>query len=86
MPLYEYQCMSCSSQFQIRRGFHDESAVTCPKCQGKARRMPSPVSVIFKGPGFYTTDNRKGGSTPEEPRDASSSESGAEGIPMRGTM
>ena len=33
----------------------------CPKCQGKARRVLHSVPIIFKGSGFYTTDNRKGG-------------------------
>ena len=65
MPLYEYQCLNCSTRFEVRRGFHDESAVPCPKCQGEVQRIFSPVPAIFKGPGFYTTDNRKNSSTPE---------------------
>ncbi|MFC1968791.1 FmdB family zinc ribbon protein [Chloroflexota bacterium] len=69
MPLYEYQCMHCSTQFEIRCSSNDESAVTCPKCHGEGQRMFSPVSVIFKGSGFYTTDNRKNGSTHEGPTD-----------------
>jgi len=32
----------------------------CPRCQGKARRIIHSVPIIFKGSGFYTTDNRKG--------------------------
>ena len=32
----------------------------CPKCQGKARRVLHSTPVIFKGSGFYVTDNRKG--------------------------
>jgi len=28
-------------------------------CRGKASRVFSPVSVIFKGSGFYITDNRE---------------------------
>lgn len=31
--------------------------------------MFSPAAIIFKGPGFYITDNRKDGSTPEEPKE-----------------
>ena len=64
MPLYEYQCMRCSTEFEVKRSLDDESAITCPKCQGKGQRMFSPVPIIFKGPGFYTTDNRKDGSEP----------------------
>jgi len=64
MPLYEYQCMRCSTEFEVKRSLDDESAVTCPRCHAQGRRIFSPVPIIFKGPGFYTTDNRKDGSTP----------------------
>ena len=67
MPLYEYQCLDCTTKFELRRCFDDKSAVTCPRCQGKVRRIISPVPVIFQGPGFYVTDNRKNGSSPESP-------------------
>jgi len=32
----------------------------CPKCGGSSRRVISLPAVIFKGSGFYSTDNRKG--------------------------
>ena len=69
MPIYEYQCLSCSTKFEIRRGFNDKSPVACPECQGEGRLLFSPAAIIFKGPGFYITDNRKDGSTPEEPKE-----------------
>jgi len=31
----------------------------CPECKGKARRVIHSIPVIFKGSGFYITDNRK---------------------------
>jgi len=58
MPLYEYQCENCSCTFDLRRGFSDNSDATCPQCQGGARRIFSPVPIIFKGSGFYVTDSR----------------------------
>ena len=73
MPLYEYQCTDCATKFELRRRFDDRRAVACPKCHGEAHRIFSPAALIFKGPGFYTTDNRKNGSSPEEPGTASSS-------------
>jgi putative FmdB family regulatory protein len=73
MPLYEYQCISCANQFEVRRGFYDESEVICPRCKVGARRILSPVPIVFKGQGFYTTDNRKNGSKPEESGDPSCS-------------
>jgi len=32
----------------------------CPDGHRGARRIYVPVDIIFKGSGFYTTDNRKG--------------------------
>jgi putative FmdB family regulatory protein len=59
MPIYEYQCSSCSFRFERRQGFHAKPLARCPKCGGEARRVIHPAPVIFKGKGFYTTDNRK---------------------------
>ena len=65
MPIYEYECSHCQFKFERKQGFDDEPLTTCPKCQGKARRVLHPTPVIFKGSGFYTTDNRKGSASEE---------------------
>ena len=59
MPVYQYLCPKCNLKFELKQSFSDESIVTCPKCQNGARRLFSPVPVIFKGSGFYSTANRK---------------------------
>ncbi len=59
MPLYEYACDSCDHLFEVRQRFSDEPVSTCPKCGAPVRRVLHAASVIFKGPGFYLTDNRK---------------------------
>jgi len=59
MPFYEYQCENCCHQFEIKQSFNDDSTVTCPQCQGDTRRIIAPAPVLFKGSGFYTTDNRE---------------------------
>ncbi|HUV45892.1 MAG TPA: FmdB family zinc ribbon protein [Dehalococcoidia bacterium] len=61
MPIYEYECSLCHFHFERRQRFDEEPAAICPKCQGKARRVLHSIPVIFKGSGFYITDNRKGG-------------------------
>lgn len=66
MPLYEYQCLDCGRRFEVRRAFGETSGPTCPQCNGKVRRIPSTVAVVFKGSGFYTTDNVKKGANPKE--------------------
>ena len=58
MPIYEYECPKCSSRFEQRRSFTDESPAKCPKCKRESRRVFSPVPIIFKGSGFYVTDHK----------------------------
>jgi putative FmdB family regulatory protein len=60
LPIYEYECTCCPSRFELRRGFHEDTPVSCPRCGGKARQRFSSVPIIFKGSGFYVTDNRGG--------------------------
>ena len=60
MPTYEYECGLCHFHFERKQRFDEEPVAICPQCQGKARRVINSVPVIFRGSGFYTTDNRKG--------------------------
>ena len=66
MPTYEYECGSCNFRFERKQRFDEEPVAMCPECGGKARRVIHSVPVIFKGSGFYTTDNRKGMPEPEK--------------------
>jgi putative FmdB family regulatory protein len=59
MPVYQYLCPKCNLKFELKQSFSDESIAVCPKCQNGARRLFSTVPIIFKGQGFYVTDNRK---------------------------
>jgi len=59
MPIYEYECGLCQFHFERKQGFDEEPIAVCPECQGKARRVIHSIPVIFKGSGFYVTDNRK---------------------------
>ena len=61
MPIYEYRC-SKGHEYERAEGFKAPSEQTCPKCGGRSRRLISMPAVIFKGSGFYSTDNRKGSS------------------------
>jgi len=62
MPIYEYRCESCGYQFERMQSFSAEPLRECPRCQGTVHRVISPVGIIFKGSGFYITDNRQLGS------------------------
>jgi putative FmdB family regulatory protein len=58
MPTYQYQCLNCKLQFELKQSFHDKPIADCPTCCSIARRLFSPVPILFKGPGFYVTDSR----------------------------
>lgn len=59
MPLYVYKCNNCGVTFECRQSIHDKALVDCPECEGRVRRVLQPVGIVFKGDGFYVTDNRK---------------------------
>ena len=58
MPIYEYQCDTCGLRFERRQHMSDKPLKDCPQCDGHVHRVIQPVGVIFKGSGFYITDNR----------------------------
>ena len=66
MPIYEYECNSCHTSFELRQGFDADPVGTCPTCQGAAQRRFHSVAVIYKGSGFYTTDYKRTNYSREE--------------------
>jgi len=42
---------------------NDDPVQVCPECGGNVHRLVQPVGIIFKGSGFYVTDNRAKSST-----------------------
>ncbi len=59
MPIYTYRCENCGVQFDRRQKFDDEPLRICPECQTETlRKVYLPVGIVFKGSGFYATDNR----------------------------
>jgi len=59
MPIYLYKCDNCGVQFEKRQKFSDPALVRCPECSKKSlRKVFQPVGIVFKGSGFYATDNR----------------------------
>jgi putative FmdB family regulatory protein len=59
MPIYEYKCEQCHLLFEVKRHIGEDGGTPCPQCESEARRIFSPIPIIFKGPGFYVTDNQK---------------------------
>jgi len=59
LPIYEYRCSQCRYQYEKKEGFDAPAEQPCPECGGRARRLLYAPGIVFKGPGFYVTDNRK---------------------------
>ena len=59
MPVYTYRCDNCGIQFDEKEGFNDPTKTVCPECEEESlHRVYRPVGIVFKGSGFYATDNR----------------------------
>jgi putative FmdB family regulatory protein len=84
MPVYVYRCDTCGLTFERRQSMTEPTLVDCPECDGHLHRVIQPVGVMFKGSGFYVTDNRSPSSTAlpgkketETPKDQDSTASSA---------
>lgn len=80
MPIYTYRCESCGVQFERQQKFSDPPLNWCPECNKKTlRKVYTPVGIVFKGSGFYSTDNRSpSGQTRSASTKGSESESSSE--------
>lgn len=58
MPTYEYRCTQCDSVLEVVQSIHEDALSECPTCGGKLRKLFGNVGIVFKGSGFYRTDNR----------------------------
>ena len=63
MPTYVYECEDCGVRFERLQSYSDTPLRECPECCGHVHRVIQPVGVIFKGSGFYVTDNKGKSST-----------------------
>jgi putative FmdB family regulatory protein len=59
VPTYSYACTECDNRFDAVQAFTDDALTECPKCDGRLRKLFGKVGVVFKGSGFYRTDNRE---------------------------
>jgi putative FmdB family regulatory protein len=78
MPTYEYRCTNCQHELEAFQKFSDPPLSVCPVCNGQLRKVFNSVGVIFKGSGFYSTDNHsKGAATGPKPESKSDSAASA---------
>ena len=65
--MYDYRCERCSTQFEVRQSFSDETLTVClaegapAGCvapgEGPVKKVFSGVAISFKGDGFYKNDH-----------------------------
>jgi putative FmdB family regulatory protein len=73
MPTYEYRCTKCGEHIEVYQSFSEEPLKKHAGCGGKLNKVLGSVGIVFKGSGFYRTDNR--GSSRSGPRDKEKAES-----------
>ena len=73
MPTYEYGCTSCGQHVEVFQRITEDALTTCGACGGPLRKVFHPAGIVFKGSGFYATDNR---SKPKTSTSSGSSSSG----------
>lgn len=77
MPIYEYECANCGRRFDKLQPMTSEPLTVCELCgKGPVRRVLHPAGVIFKGSGWYVTDNRKSSTSSGSAASPSNSGSG----------
>ena len=55
MPIYDYACEKCESEFEVEQRITDDPIKTCPKCRSrKVKRLISRTSFVLKGGGWYS--------------------------------
>ena len=61
MPLYEYQCTSCSHTLELLQRMSDAPEKHCPKCnKATLSRLVSATNFKLTGTGWYETDFKHG--------------------------
>jgi putative FmdB family regulatory protein len=78
MPIYEYACTACGERTEARQSFSDPPLEKCEICGGKLRKLYSPVGIVFKGSGFYSTDAKKKSSSSGSSSSGSSESKGSD--------
>ena len=59
MPLFDYRCFFCDRVDEVFKPLEQIDEVNiCGVCGEKMKRLPSKVSISFKGSGFYCNDKK----------------------------
>ena len=56
MPLYDYRCVDCGTDVEVRHGIHGSGPETCAVCGGVMRKAVSTPAIHFRGSGWAKKD------------------------------
>lgn len=78
MPIYEFVCHDCGTNFEKRVSFTHITTPSCNSCESNnvQRRMSTPA-IHFKGSGWYVTDSKKSNSASSSTKSETSESSKA---------
>ena len=77
MPIYEYACEKCESEFEVEQRITDDPIKTCPHCRSrKVKRLISKTSFVLKGGGWYSDLYSSGKRNDDKPTEKSSASTG----------
>jgi putative FmdB family regulatory protein len=78
VPIYEFICYDCDTEFEKLLSFSSSIVAECPSCQGiNVKRQMGLPAVHFKGSGWYITDSKKSVDSKKSASDAPSASSDA---------
>ena len=76
MPIYEYKCEN-GHVFDVMQKLSEDPLSSCIECGAPVRKVLHPVSISFKGSGFYSTDYSKKSPKEAAQKDTSKSDNGS---------
>ncbi|MCK5505791.1 MAG: zinc ribbon domain-containing protein [Thermodesulfovibrionia bacterium] len=53
MPIYEYECQSCTEVIEIWQSLSEAPVESCPSCEGTLKKIISMSSFQLKGGGWF---------------------------------
>lgn len=61
MPIYEYRCQGCGSEWEEVQKITESPVEVCPECgEPQAHRLISRTNFVLRGAGWYVSDYGRG--------------------------